>query len=133
MSEKDALFVRYLEEVDVGNVTMFCEAKGDDGRVVSAEIYGRTVPLQILPGKCKATVVHVEVMTMIGSEDCVRRELMDTVTGAAERWAKECLGNGMRDDKKEELRICRQSEVESGEYWCRHLRCAVRIERRYER
>jgi hypothetical protein len=93
MSEKDALFVKYLEEVDVKNVTMFCKTNGGDGRVVSAEIYGRTVPLQVLPGRCKAIVVHAELHTLISSsEHCRRRELMDTVTGVAERWAKRVFG-----------------------------------------
>jgi hypothetical protein len=132
MSEKDALFVKYLEEVDVRNVTMFCKTNGGDGRVVSADIYGRTVPLQVLPGRCKAIVVHAELHTLVSSsEHCRRRELMDTVTGAAERWAKECLGSGVKGDKEEDLRICRQPKVKLEGQRFRLLRYDVRVERRY--
>jgi hypothetical protein len=110
---------------------MFCYAKGGDSWDVIADIYGRPVPLQVLPGRCKAIVVHAEVDTLIGSsEHCGRRELMDTLTGAAERWAKECLGSGVKDYKEEDLRICRHPEVETGGYRHGYLRCDVRVERR---
>jgi hypothetical protein len=108
---------------------MFCQAYGGDRWVVRVHLHGPTARLYVLPGRCKAIVVHTEVETLFGSGDCVRTELMDTVTGEAEQWAKECLTSGVLDEEKKELRVFRQIEVASGGYRYRYLRRNVRVER----
>jgi hypothetical protein len=105
MSTGDAVFTEYLEEVDVKDVTMSCLAYGGDCWVVRAHLYGLTARSYVLPCRCKTIIVHAKVETLLGSEDCVRTEPMDTVIGAAEQWAKECLTSGVPDEEKKELRV----------------------------
>ena len=64
-----------------------------------------TVKMRLLLGRCKAITVHTEVETLVGREHPEKEKLLETVVSAAEQWAKECLGNGVRDEGKKKLRV----------------------------